>query len=87
MPQQWPEDLSTFTLEDVIVSQAENRAWSRELRLKSTALVNSRLAKTISQDEYAANRKLSHEETAECRRRAAILVNEIIGRTSRPAPR
>jgi hypothetical protein len=87
MPSQMPEDLSTYSLEEVITTQAENRAWSKELRLKSNALVNSRLAKAISQDEYNATRKVTHEETAECRRRAAVLVNEILGRTSRTSPR
>jgi hypothetical protein len=77
---QWQEDFSTCSLEDIFTSQAENRAWSKELRLKGAALVNSRLAKAISQDEYTENRKVSHTETAECRRRAAILLNEINGR-------
>ena len=58
MPSQLPEDLSTCSLEEVITTQAENRAWSKELRLKSNALVNSRLAKAISQDEYTATRKV-----------------------------
>jgi hypothetical protein len=76
MPQ-WSGDFTGFSLEEVLRSQAENRTWHKELRLKNTALVNNRLAKRISMDEYAENRKLAHEETAECQRRAAILVHEI----------
>ena len=79
----WREKIEERSLDEMFRLQAENRAWSKEIRLKSNALVNSRLAKTISQDEYTATRKVTHEETAECRRRAALLVNEIIGRTSR----
>jgi hypothetical protein len=82
-----PDDLTTCSLEEVVRSQAENRAWSRELRLKSTALVNSRLAKAITLEDYAANRKLVQEEAAECSRRAAVLANELNGRAMRPTAR
>ena len=83
----WPEDFSVSSLEEVLKSQAENRAWSKELRRRTDALVNSRLAKNISQDAYLADRKLTHEETAECRRRASILDTQIIRHSSRPLPR
>ena len=73
----WPEDFSTCTLKDVLGWQAENRAWNKELRLKTNTLVNSRLAKNISQDDYLATRKLVHEDTAECRRRANIIDAQI----------
>jgi hypothetical protein len=74
----WPEDFSTCSLKEVLGWQAENRAWNKELRLKTNTLVNSRLARNISQDDYLANRKLVHEDAAECRRRADILDAQII---------
>jgi hypothetical protein len=77
----WREDLSGGTLEDVLSSQAENRAWSKQLRQKATSLINDRLAKNISQDDYLANRKLGREEASECRRRAAILDEQIVRHT------
>ena len=83
----WREDFSTCSLEEVLRWQAENRAWSKELRSRSNALVNSRLAKDISQAEYMENRKLAHEDAAECRRRATILDTQIIRRAVHPLPR
>jgi hypothetical protein len=74
----WCEDFGASGLEDVLQWQAENRAWSKELRRRTAALVNSRLAKLISQDDYIADRDLVQEDTAECRRRAAILDTQIV---------
>ena len=76
----WCDDFATFRLDEVLRWQAENRAWSKELRQRNTALVNSRLAKLISQDAYVSDRKLVSEDTAECRRRAAILDTQIVQR-------
>jgi hypothetical protein len=76
----WSEDFSGCGLEEILQWQAENRAWSRELRRKTNSLVNSRLAKEISQDDYLASRKLAHEEAAECQRRATILDTQITWR-------
>jgi hypothetical protein len=78
----WREDLSTCTLEEVLAWQAENRAWSKELRSKTNSLVNGRLAHAISQDDYLANRKAMQEDAAECRRRAIILETQIMRRTA-----
>ena len=69
----WRDDFSTLSLEEVLRYQIENRAWSKELRFRSSALVNSRLANEISQDDYLANRKLARQDAKECQRRAAIL--------------
>jgi hypothetical protein len=77
----WPEDFSTCSLKEVLGWQAENRAWNKELRLKTNTLVNSRLAKNITQDDYLATRKLVHEEAAECRRRANIIDAQIARHT------
>ena len=57
----WREDFSTCTLEEVLGLKAENRAWSKQLRLKNTSLVNSRLANDITQADYQENRKVGHE--------------------------
>jgi hypothetical protein len=78
----WCEDFATSSLEEVLAWQAENRAWSKELRLKTNSLVNSRLANEISLDDYLATRKLVHEDSAECRRRAALLDAQIMRRTA-----
>lgn len=79
----WPEDFSGFSLEEVLRSQTENRAWSKDLRRRTSDLVNSRLANAISRDDYIEHRKLASEQAAECRRRADILDSQIGRRTGR----
>jgi len=79
----WPEDFSGFSLEEVLKSQVENRAWSKDLRRRTSDLVNNRLANNISRDDYMAHRKTAHDEAAECRRRADILDTQIVRRTGR----
>lgn len=79
----WPDDLTSCTLEEIFNSEIDNRAWYKALRLQNTALVNNRLAKTISQDEYTVNRRETTEAAAECKRRGAILVREISRRVAR----
>jgi len=83
----WREDLLTSTLEEILGWQDENRAWSKDLRRKVNALVNSRLANEISLSDYLANRKLAHEDAAECRRRAAILDAQMVHRAVGALPR
>jgi hypothetical protein len=80
----WRDDFSTLSLEEVLRYQIENRAWSKELRYRSTALVNSRLANEISQDDYLTHRKLARQDAEECQRRAAILDSFIARCTVRP---
>jgi hypothetical protein len=82
--QLWPDDFSTITLEEILRYQLENRAWSKELRGRSTVLVNKRLANEITQDDYLTNRKLTRQEAEECQRRAAILDSQITKCTVRP---
>jgi hypothetical protein len=72
-----PKDLSKCSKAEVVRSVLENRAWSKELRLSTMALVNSRLAKQIGADEYAAARRFTNENVAECNRRGIILMNEV----------
>jgi len=80
----WRDDFSTLSLEEVLKYQIENRAWNKELRGLSTALVNRRLANEISQDDYLTKRRIALEQSAECQRRAAILDSQISRCTVRP---
>jgi hypothetical protein len=76
----WSEDLSAHTLDEIVRSLDENRTWHRELRRRCLALVNSRLAKIIGPEEYAVNREIGKQDTAECKRRGSILAREISNR-------
>lgn len=80
----WRDDFSTSSLEEVLKYQLENRAWSKELRFRSSALVNRRLANEITQADYLTTRKLTRDEAEECQRRAAILDSHITRCTVRP---
>lgn len=80
----WRDDFSASSLEEVLEYQIENRAWSKELRGRSSALVNSRLANEISQADYLTSRKLALQDAVECRRRADILEMQIARCTVRP---
>ncbi len=82
--QPWSDDFSECGLEEILQYQTANRAWSKELRRQTNELVNSRLAKSLSQDDYLAGRKRVHEDTAECRNRANILDAQIVRHSSLP---
>lgn len=84
---QWREDFSTASLQEVLESQAENRVWSKELRRKSSDLVNSRLAKDISQADYLSTRSIATQDATECRRRADILHSHLVRHASVPPAR
>jgi hypothetical protein len=73
-----PEELVDCTLEQLLASQGENRAWSKDLRLRAKALVNSRLANEISLADYLESRKAAQSEAAECQRRAFMLDEQIV---------
>lgn len=79
----WSEDLSMCSLEEILRTQSENRAWNKELRGRTNALLNSRVAKQISHEEYAANRQLGVADEVECKRRAEKIVTEIATRYAR----
>ena len=83
----WHEDFSTSSLQEVLESQAANRTWNKELRLKVNALVNSRLAKDIDHADYLSNRKLVHDDASECQRRANILELQIMRHAGVPQSR
>src|SRR4029077_9881361 len=82
----WSEDQSRRTLEEILRSEAENRAWNKTLRGQVTALVDSRLAKQITLEAYSTRRQRGNEDAAECKRRGTILVDEIGSRGGRALP-
>jgi hypothetical protein len=82
----WPENIEERSLEEMFQLQAENRAWSKQLRIEAQVLVNTRLAKGITLEEYASSRLVAAEHSAECRRRAATLSREIENRGAHPLP-
>ena len=79
----WSEDVSQFTLEQVLALRMENRAWYKELRQQTDTLMDSKLAKQITHEDYAIQRKLGNEAAAECQRRGAILAREVLLRVQR----
>jgi hypothetical protein len=82
----WSDDLSGSSLEEILRSKTENREWNKTLRHRVTALVDSRLAKRISLEEYAVDRQQGNEDAAECKRRGTILDHEITSRDKRWLP-
>jgi hypothetical protein len=77
----WLGDFANASMDEVVRYQAENRGWYKEIRLKNNELVNRKLAKHISPEEYAVHRKEIKEHEAECRRRGDLLLNEIVSRS------
>jgi hypothetical protein len=73
----WPDDLSGLSHQAVLNCMAENRAWSKRLREGTAALVNTRLAKTITKEEYDSTRNRTNQDAAECYRRAAMVVRNM----------
>lgn len=73
----WSEDFSQHNLKEVVRLQEENRAWQRELRTNSAAIVNSRLAKQISPEEYTTKRQVVKDSANECKRRGGVLAQEV----------
>ncbi len=73
----WPDDLAGLSDQAVLNYMAENRAWNKRLREGTTALVNTRLAKTITNEEYASQRSRNSKDAAECWRRASMLVRDL----------
>jgi len=80
---QWTDDLSEQSRAAILRCDTENRAWNKTLRARAAALVNSRLAREISLEEYAISRQQNNADTAECKRRGAILFTEM-SRRNRP---
>ena len=81
------DTLSGSSLEEILRAETENRAWSKTLRQRATELLNSRLAKAISFEEYAVFRQQANEDAAECKRQATILCGELLRRDRRYLPK
>jgi hypothetical protein len=73
----WPDDFSGLSDRVVLNYMAENRAWNKRLRERTVALVNTRLAKTITKEEYASKRNRDNNDAAECSRRASMLARDM----------
>jgi hypothetical protein len=78
--QVWLDDFSGRSLEEILTIEGENRAWNKKLRQEYAALVDSRLAKQITQEEYTVRRQGANADAAECKRQRTTLVNEIRSR-------
>ena len=76
----WIEDLPQRSLGEVLHTKAENSQWSKRLRKRLAVLVENRLAKCISQEEYELVRQQHNEDTAECKRRRTQLDTELARR-------
>jgi len=74
----WSEEYTETNLDQILLSQSENRAWHKTLRTQAAALVDSRLAKLISHGAYLESRIAAAKETTECTRRAGILSRELV---------
>ncbi len=73
----WSDDLSAASLMDLASLQVENRIWGKDLRRLAQSLVESRLSKVISQDEYFHGRNRGQAEAVECHRRAAVISTQM----------
>jgi hypothetical protein len=80
MPPVWTDNLSSYSLEEILRSQVENREWYKRVRVQINTLIDSRLEKRIGSDEYSAGRTVMGADVTECRRRLQMLINEIAGR-------
>ena len=76
----WTDELLQGSLGEVLQSKAENSEWSKRLRKEVSMLVESRLSKLISHEEYESDRVQYKEDAAECKRRHNLLENEIASR-------
>ncbi len=77
----WTTDLATTTIEEVVKLQNENRASDKVTRLEIRTLVNRRLAKEITAEEYVVKRKIANQASAEFKRRSALLNEELATRS------
>jgi hypothetical protein len=71
---------SEFTVHEIARLQAENRKWGQDLRRAAAELVNQRLAKEITLEDYLARRQKGRDAEEQCRQRAEILEGASLGR-------
>jgi hypothetical protein len=77
------DNLSGSSVEELLRAETDNRAWSKTLRQRSSELLNSRLAKAISFEEYTVFRQQANEDAAECKRHGTTLSDELLRRDRR----
>jgi hypothetical protein len=82
----WPDDLSALNDQAILNFMTENRAWNKRLREETAALVKTRLAKTITKEEYASKRNHTQKDAEECYRRSVMLIRDLAVRERRPLP-
>jgi hypothetical protein len=72
--------LSRCTLQEVLELERENHARFGDIRKQIRTLVERRLAKAISLEEYTAGRELANLIEIQCKNRHSVLNAEIIRR-------
>ena len=79
----WPDDLSALNDQAILNFMGENRAWNKRLREGTAALVKTRMAKAITNEEYASKRNLTKKDAEECYRRSVMLIRDMAVRDRR----
>jgi hypothetical protein len=77
------DELAAFTFDEIVALLRENRERKKELRARTAALVNSRLASLIGLEEYALRRTADAVDLEVCTRQGLLLLDEINGRSRR----
>jgi SOS response regulatory protein OraA/RecX len=75
-----PADLTQFSAEEIINLQKENHARSTALRHRMRALLDSRLARKITKEEFDLERAVINEDVLACRQRGMALEDERFSR-------
>jgi hypothetical protein len=83
MTAKFSDPLSGNSLEQLVLAETENRAWSKTLRQRATVLLNTRLAKAISFEEYTVFRQQANKDAADCKQQGRMLDDEIRSRDQR----
>lgn len=81
----WNEDLPQRSLAEVLQTKAENSQWGQALRKGMSVLVENRLARCLSHEQYELVRQQYNQDTVECKRRRNQLDDELIRRNKWPA--
>ncbi|MEO8130863.1 MAG: hypothetical protein ABJF23_01165 [Bryobacteraceae bacterium] len=79
-PTDFNKDVSVRSLGEIMLAFEENNVRHKALRLRSAALVASRLAKQIGAEEYAVLRQESKNDMVEVQRCRTNLLNELAER-------
>jgi len=77
------EDLAHRSLEEVVALQNENHSSSQAIRIRIRTMVDKRLAKVISADQYALERGIAEKEKNDSHLVHCLLSAEILRRRSK----